>query len=481
MVYILKKIKEVFNKLFVTEERHNKGFIVRQIEKHKASKEYQDMLTGERYFQGKHDILNRNRVVIGQNGEKTVITNLPNNRIVDNQYRKMVTQKSNYLVGRPFTLDTENKTYSKELASIFNRRFYRVLKNVCEDSLNCGLGYMFVGFGDGGLKFTRIKAQQIIPIWEDADHERLEMAIRVYSTVKYKKYTDEVVEKVEVYSKNGIDYYDYNSGVLKPCEPYHVDYFYKGEVGFNWDSIPIVPFKYNASEIPLINMVKSLQDGINTILSTFQNNMEEDARNTIMVLVNYDGENLGEFRQNLATYGAVKIKTVDGAPGDVRTLQVEVNSDNYKAILELFKKAIIENAMGYDAKDDRLSGNANQLNIQSMYSDIDLDANGMETEYQASFEELIWFVNAHLFNSGVGNFEKEKVEVIFNRDMLMNESEIIDNLNKSMGILSTETIVANHPWVTDATAELAKIEKQNDDYGYAFKNNKVGDVVGEEK
>ena len=49
---------------------------------------------------------------------------------------------------------------------------------------------------------------------------------------------------------------------------------------------------------------------------------------------------------------------------------------------------MIENARGYDAKDDRLGGNPNQMNIQSMYSDIDLDANGMETEFQAAFEEL---------------------------------------------------------------------------------------------
>ena len=47
--------------------------------------------------------------------------------------------------------------------------------------------------------------------------------------------------------------------------------------------------------------------------------------------------------------------------------------------------------MGYDAKDDRLSGNPNQMNIQSMYSDIDLDANDMETEFQAAFEEILWF------------------------------------------------------------------------------------------
>ena len=47
------------------------------------------------------------------------------------------------------------------------------------------------------------------------------------------------------------------------------------------------------------------------------------------------------------------------------------------------------------------------MNIQSVYSDIDLDANNMEIEYQASFEELLWFINAHLSNTGRGDFDVE--------------------------------------------------------------------------
>lgn len=33
------------------------------------------------------------------------------------------------------------------------------------------------------------------------------------------------------------------------------------------------------------------------------------------------------------------------------------------------------------------------MNIRSIYSDIDLDANNMEMEFQASLEQLMWFVN----------------------------------------------------------------------------------------
>jgi SPP1 family phage portal protein len=251
--------------------------------------------------------------------------------------------------------------------------------------------------------------------------------------------------------------------------------------GYNWERIPLVAFKYNNKEIPLIKRVKSLQDGINTILSDFENNMQEDARNTILVLQNYDGTNLGEFRKNLSQYGVVKVTTIDGVGGDLKTLEITVNAENYKIILELFKKALIENGRGFDAKDDRMGNNPNQMNIQSMYSDIDLDANGMEIEFQAAFEQLLWFVKMHLANTGQGDFLSESFNVIFNRDILINESESIDNCSKSVGILSNETIVSQHPWTSDVKMELKRIEEEKtqqqsemDQYRTAFGN--VGDL-----
>ena len=113
-----------------------------------------------------------------------------------------------------------------------------------------------------------------------------------------------------------------------------------------------------------------------------------------------------------------------------------------------------------------------------MYSDIDLDANGMETEYQASFEDLLWFINQHLANTGQGDFEKDIVTITFNRDILINESESISNCQASVGILSNESVVEQHPWVKDVQKELERKKeeqqqkiKDNDDYKGAFPNN----------
>lgn len=454
-------------------------FLEKEIKKFKNSPKRIAMITGEKYYLGEHDILYRKRTVIGENGELQEVNNLPNNRIVDNQYAKLVDQKVNYLLGQPLTFDTDNKKYQDELKKIFNKRFQRTLKNLGEDVLNGGIGWLHPYYNEQGeLCFKKFPSYEILPFWKDAEHTELDFAVRIYEVEGYEGDKEVIIEKVEVYDTKGIHRYELKDGVLipdveNPSSSYVVVVDKEGKESYwNWSKIPLIAFKYNHKEIPLINRVKSLQDGINAILSDFQNNMQEDARNTILVLKNYDGTNLGEFRRNLAQYGAVKVRTVDGADGGIDTLEVTVNAENYKAILDLFKKALIENGRGFDAKDDRLGGNPNQMNIQSMYSDIDLDANGMETEFQASFEELLWFVNVHLANTGKGDFENEEVTVIFNRDIMMNESEVIENCKKSVGILSNETIVGQHPWIDDVEKELKRIENEKksamDEYAESF-------------
>ncbi len=444
----------------------NKEFLEQSILRWKGSPERLMQIKGQLYYQSEHDILSRKRTMIGEDGKLQVVENLPNNLIIDNQYTKMVNQKTNYLLGQPFVLESENTQYAELLKQVFDKRFMKILKNTGKSALNHGIAWLFPYYdNEGAFRFRLFPGYEILPFWSDSEHTALMGAIRLYLVAGYEGTKPVIVEKVEVFDLNGVHKYILDGNVLIPDltgEEQDSPYVYAGKQPLNWARIPLIPFKYNEQEIPLIKRVKPLQDGINVMLSDFENNMQEDARNTILVLKNYDGENLGEFRKNLATFGAVKVRYDGDTKGGVETLEITVNSDNYKAIVEIFKKALIENAMGYDAKDDRLSGNPNQMNIQSMYSDIDLDANDMETEFQAAFEDVLWFVNKHFANTGRGNFENEDVTIIFNRDILINESEAIENCKASVGILSDETIIGQHPWVDDPQKELDRVQKQRE-------------------
>lgn len=477
----------------------DKEFLEHEIKAWLVSPERLKQLEGDTYYDGKHDILERERTVIGEDGKLAKVENLPNNRIIDNQYAKMVDQKANYLCGRPFTFDTENKDYAKALNKVFNRKARRVIRIAAEKALTGGKVWIFPYYKQANeLAFAMFPAHEVLPFWADTEHTELDCGVHLFPVYVYDDDGNEdIVLKVEVMHGGGIDRFVWEGDTLvydneAPSGSYitTTDNKTGKDKGYNWERIPLICFKRNHRELPLICNVKCLQDALNLLLSNFVNGMEEDVRNTVLVLRNYDGENLGEFRRNLATYGAVKVRSFEGTEGDVDTLEITVNAENYKTVLELIKKSIIENAKGYDAKDERMSGTPNQMNIRSMYSDIDLDANGMETEFQAAFEDLLWFVNAHLANTNSGNFEGEEVSIIFNRDVLVNESEAIENCSKSEGLISSETIIKQHPWIENPEEELKRIDeerekaaKEADPYRNAFEStadneNMVDDAAG---
>jgi SPP1 family phage portal protein len=458
------------------------------------SKTRDEQLLAEKYYSGHHDILEREKKVIGADGQLVTIDNVANNKLIDNQYRKLVDQKTNYVLGKPLTIATSDDEYLQLLGKVFTKKLHRQLRVLTQYAVDGGVAWLYPYLNkDGEFKIMVFPSYEICPIWKDKGHTELAGAMRYYpEDVFDKKGGIQTIYHVDLFTTDGITHYRYQGASLILDDNPHSDYMYVGDKGFNWNRLPIIPFKYNSKEIPLIRNVKSLQDSLNQVLSDFQNNMEEDPRTTILVLKNYDGTNIAEFRKNLATYGVIKVTTVDGVQGGVDTLKVEVNAQNYQAILMQLKRAIVENGRGFDAKEERMDGDPNQMNIESMYTDIDLDVNAMETEFQAGFEELKWFIDHYLINNGKADYSDEDVDFVFNRDIFINEDAKIDNCVKSVGVISNKTILARHPWVTNVEHELKQIEEdkqaeleemetmqafqvQNNPNQAASKNNKKDD------
>lgn len=456
------KLNSILNK---PEEKtaENLSYLEYLVKNFKNSKTRNEQITGVKYYKGEQDILKKKRLVIGEDGKFEEVSNLPNNIRIDNQYALAVDKKINYLLGKKpiYRFDNDDLSRQEErenaIKIIFNDSFNRRLKNILKDGLNCGIGYLYVYVDkDSKLSFKRFNPYECYPHWKDDEHTELDFLIRIYIQKDFINGSEVENEYAEVYSEKEIRRYKVVGNTLSfiTSENYITD---KKDNVYNWGKVPIIPFKYNNEEISLLSRVKNLQDGINELLSSFNDNMEENPRNSILVIHNYDGQKLDEFRRNLNAYGAVKVKN----DGGVSSLHVEVNSANYLSILEVLKNALIENAKSYDAKDDRLSGNPNQMNIQSMYSDIDIDSNGIETEYHASFEHLSEFIKQYLFSvKNIDLDEHEMIEVIFNRDVLINESQVISDMRNSAGLISKETLVENHPWVDDVKKELDRIEKE---------------------
>lgn len=186
--------------------------------------------------------------------------------------------------------------------------------------------------------------------------------------------------------------------------------------------------------------------------------MLEDKRNTILVITNYDGQDPGEFRSNLAQYGVVKVRSEEKIKGGVETLEITVNAENYKAILEILKQKLIENVRSIDLKGDRTTQAPNELNIKAMYAEMELDANATELEYQASLEHLEWFYRK------VKNLQPEDLTstIKFRRNITVNEESLVSMIKNSVGIVSKETLLASHPLVDDVEEELERLAAEKE-------------------
>jgi hypothetical protein len=433
------------------------NYLAREITGWLHSPERAAQVAAARYLDGKHDILARERRVIGRGGQLEACRNLPNNRIVDNQYGKLVRQKVNYLVGNPFRLKKTPgpagpPSFAEEgMEGFFNRRRRKVIRDVCEDAVGAGIGWVMPYFDAGGrLCLKRMPPYEVLPFWADSEHTALDCAVRVYerescsiapqgAEIHFPRLPAEriwsaaVVKHVEVYTPQGMARYTLEGGKLVPASAAGLTgWLTVNGRPWGWPRVPLVAFKA-PGEQSLLGRVKSLQDSLNTLISDFQNSLQEDARNTILVLKNYDGADLAEFRHNLAAYGAVRVKTVDGSQGGVDTLRIHVDHQSCEVLAAMLKRAIIENGMGFDITDGTLRGTPNRMTLLAMYADIELDADGYEAEWKASFEELLPFIwsGAALPARLAGGGDKtnlppcgamERLEVVFDRYRLEDEA-----------------------------------------------------------
>ena len=417
------------------------------------SKKRREMLDARQYYRYEVDPLRQKRLWgKDADGCPTYIEDVYPLSI-DNQYTKLVDQKTNYLLGKPFSLQTNNSLYTEWLNQVFDKSFQRMMQGLTVDSFNGGIAWVYPHYNeDGVMVFSEFPAHEVLPFWSDDEHTKLDLAIRTYVRIEYSGRTKTYVQHADVFRKDRVEHYTFTNGALR------IDSERPDEV-FDWGRVPLIAFKGNAQEIPLLRRVRALQDNYSKMRSNWDKNMSETVMDNILVLRNYGGENLKEFRDNLMHYGAVKVRD----DGGVEVLRMERDSGSYADYLKNVKQAIIENGRGYDSKDDRLAGNPNEMNLRSMYSDIDLDADMMEQQYQAAFDQLLFFVDRYLQEAGAGDFSQEQAVFSFSRNMIVNESEVISDIRESQGIVSQETLLSHHPFVSDVQEEQERLrrERQN--------------------
>lgn len=479
------KIKEIVNRIrkgvkagvaAVTESNElTDNRVIYLIDKFMTSDRLKLMQEGERYYRADNDIKNR-KITKKVNGHEEEETWRANNKLAHAKYKVQVDEKIAYLLTKPVTYKTESdnndESYTKKIKDVLGKRFQYQLTQLGYEASNKGIGWLQVYVDENGEFKTMVTpAEQCIPYWKDKSHTELDTMIRVYDTTVWRYNEEKTVRNVEVWKADSVAYYRLEGGMLIYDAERSMDaggpiaHYKQGNEWKVWGKVPFVPFKNNQIEFPDIKFVKSLMDGYDIGRSEAANYVEE-VKNLIFVLKGYGGQDLSEFMRAINEDRAVPID--DPEEGGVDTITPKMDITALREHYEQLNRDIVESGQSVNKDLDKFGSAPSGVALKFMYSGLDLKCNLLEVEFKNGFEMLLYFVDVYLQITGQGSFENKEVELVFNRDMTVNESEQVENCNNSKNVISDKTIIAHHPFVTDVEEEMKALEKQRAESGPAW-------------
>lgn len=473
------KVKEIFNRIrkgvkagmaAVTESNTlTDGRVIYLIENFMSSKKRKLMMEGERYYQVDNDIMDR-KITKKVNGHEEEETWKANNKLAHGKYKTQVDEKVAYLLTKPVTFKTETgeneEIYSKKIKDVLGKRFQYQLTQLGYEASNKGVGWLQVYVDENGdFKTMLIPSEQCIPYWKDRSHTELEAMIRVYDTTVWQYNQEKVVQNVEVWKADSVAYYRLEGSLLIYDYEKSEDaggpiaHYKQGNEWKVWGKVPFIPFKNNQIELPDIKFVKSLIDGYDIGRSEAANYVEE-VKNLIFVLKGYGGQDLSEFMKSINEDRAIPID--DPEDGGVDTITPQMDITALREHYEQLNRDIVESGQSVNKDLDKFGSAPSGVALKFMYSGLDLKCNLLEAEFKNGFEMLMYFVDVYLQLTGQGSFENIGIELVFNRDMTINESEQVQNCNNSKNVISDKTIIAHHPFVTNVEEEMKVLEEQRE-------------------
>lgn len=441
--------------------------ISNEIREFKCSDEYAVMQEAESYY--------RNRSAV--QGKKNDIAKRSNTKIEHPLIRKLVNQKADYLLSKPFTVSGDSKEYTAALGELFDDELRTKIKSLAKGAVKSGIAYLIPYFEEGALRFMRVPSTELIPLWTDCENSRLDGFIRFYDRIEYQGTTKIIMHHAEYWSREGVQYFQSQDEEYKQVGEGFTPHFTIDNKPYNWEEVPLIWLKYNEEELPLAYFVKELVDSVNWQTSVTEDVLR-DVSKFIFVLKNYGGQDLTEFVEELRKSLAVKVDS----DGGVDTIKPSVDVSEVLAFIDKQRRDIYDLADSVDTKDPEL-GNASGTALYFRYMGLDNDCAGLGTGLKSAFQRMKLFIDAFFSLTGKGDFSAQKLSVVFNTDMPVNESEVIANCRNSEGIISRRTILENHPWTESAEEEQKRLDEEQsaDDSMDVFKglNNGQSNLLGE--
>lgn len=386
-----------------------------------------------RYYDGNQDIINKVRTDEYK----------PCNKIVTNYCLNIVNNYQGYLAGQDINYSSQD-----DITEIQNVLNYNDVS--CEDSefLRNALIYgraFEINYvdEDGQSRFKTVDSKECIPIYDDTLENNLLYMIRYYPIEEYNKISE---YRVEVYDAEKVSIYKSTYPIGTFTLMHEIPHYY--------GQVPVVVFSLNKDEKSIFDSIMSLQDAYNNLLS----------------------DEVDDFQAFCDAYLVLKGCTAD--EDDIKTMK-----QNRVLLLESDAEAAYLNKSISDTQIENMLKNIND-NIHKIANSPDFSQESFGTSSGIALRfRLLGFENTagaivknmtkalqkrielicNILNltSGENNAIWRDIEIIFTRNIPVDNASAASMVNTLRGLVSDQTLLTQLPFISDPAKEMELLDMQH--------------------
>lgn len=400
------------------------------IEEDKDSLKKQFAKTGQRYYEGDHDILSYRLFYYDADGRLQEDKNRSNAKIPHPFFKELTEQGTQYtLSGDGRFVLSHISELQRELDDRFNYNddFVSELSEAITDCQSKGFAYLYATKDSANrLKFTCADSIGVVEVEARFTDDGRDHIIYWYvdridkEGHRIKKIMDWDDEQTYYYVQTDDGAIETDPSATINPRP-HILYQIEGDDKLYYDSLGFIPFfrlDNNKKQCSNLKAVKALIDDYDLMASSLSNNLI-DFDTPIHVVKGFEGDNLDELQQNLKTK---KIIGVDDDGGlEVHTVDIPYAARQVK--LELDEKNIYRFGMGLNLSGLKDTTATTNLAIKAAYSLLDLRCKHLERNIKRFLRQIVRVVLEEINREKGTGYKIQDVYFQFTHEIVSNEQE----------------------------------------------------------
>lgn len=390
---------------------------------------------GQRYREGKHDILNYKLYYFNKDGQLVEDTKRANIKIPHPFFFELSEQIAPYMLSfkdNPIRAKEKVEGLQEHLDLYFDAAFWSEIGDLITGTHDKGFEYLYGYKGtENRMTFQCADSMGVVEVRDQDTDDGCKYIIYWYID-RIEKGKKEI-RRIQVWSETETTYYvqSGNSGKIELDKSVavnprpHVVFLDENtgkKMGYPLGYIPFWRMDNNKKQTSWLVPVKSLIDDYDLHACSLSNNLK-DFDTPLYAVKGFEGDDLSELQQNLQTLKIVGV----GEEGGIDVKTVSIPYEARKAKLEIDEKGIYKFGMGLNTQGLKDTAATTNIAIKTAYASLKMKADKMEKRLRKLLNDIIKVVLAEINEEHDTDYQLSDIEYDFQRETMVNETENIQN------------------------------------------------------